>query len=502
MAQYRLAVQTIQRGAGRSAVAAAAYRAGVGLVDDRLAMEFDFAAKEAIEHTEVLAPGYAPAAIADRGILWNAAEKADRRKDAVPAREVLLSLPHELDFGQRRELVRDFVAEHIVAHGMIADVAMHKPCKEGDNRNFHAHIMVTTRSVGPQGFGGKPSEWWSPKMVREWRAGWAEVQNKHLRRHLGPDAPQVSHLSLAERGIDRVPTVHLGPAAAALERKNIASELGEQNRDVKARNIKQREIRLDYQETADRIAKASPEVSVSVPRLLAETEKVRDRMVAERDRWAQERAALAAPKAPSPAQIEREFTAEAARARAIAKARFERTQERVAKIRSKRLQLVQWVRNPARMVWAKHAELNAIARARAEYRRADFGLKVRQNWVRSPKGRAFIDARREPGLKVAADAARQRRTLERKIKRIDNRIVAGTRTFNDLRVAHELGQRELRVPAKSPDDTRFFRDVGRPAREAIARFPIPARQLAIERLNSGTGRAIARTIIRAFIPGM
>ena len=502
MAQYRLAVQTIQRGAGRSAVAAAAYRAGECLVDDRLAMEFDFAAKDAIEHTEVLAPANAPAAIADRGALWNAAEKADRRKDAVPAREVLLSLPHELDFDQRRELVRDFVAEHIVAHGMIADVAMHRPGKEGDNRNFHAHIMVTTRTVGPDGFGGKPPEWWSPKMVREWRAGWAEVQNRHLRRHLGPDAPQVSHLSLAERGIDRAPTVHLGPAATALERKNIVSERGEQNRDVKARNIKQREIRLDYQETADRIAKASPEVSVPVPKLLAETEKVRDRMVAERDRWSAERAALAAPRVPSAKQIEREFTAEAARARALAKVRFERTQERVAKVRSKRLQLVQWVRNPARMIWAKHAELNAIARARTEFRRAHFGLKVRQDWARSAKGQAFIANRRQPGLEAAADAARKRRTLERKIKRMDNRIAAGTRTFNDLRVAHELGQRELRVPAKSPDETRFFRDIGQPARDAIARFPVPARKLAIERLNSGAGRAITRTILRAFIPGM
>jgi hypothetical protein len=221
-------------------------------------------------------------------------------------------------------------------------------------------------------------------------------------------------------------------------------------------------------------------------------------MVAERDRWSAERAALAAPSVPSAKQIEREFTAEAARARALAKVRFERTQERVAKVRTKRLRLVQWVRNPARMIWAKHAELNAIARARTEFRRAHFGLKVRQDWARSAKGQAFFANRRQPGLEAAADAARKRRTLERKIKRMDNRIVTATRTIGDLRVVQQLGGRELRVPAKSPDETRFLRDVGRPARDALMRFPAPARQQAVELLNRGLGRKLGR----GFIPGL
>lgn len=498
MAQYRLAVQTIQRSAGRSAVAAAAYRSGARLVDERLAMEFDFAAKEDIEFAAIMAPESAPDGFHDRETLWNAAEKSEGRKDAVPARELLLSLPHELDFKQRQELVREFVSQHVIARGMVADVALHRPGKQGDHRNFHAHILVTTRAVGPHGFGRKPPEWWSPVMVREWRAGWAHIQNEHLRRHLGPDAPQVSHLSLAERGVDRAPTAHLGPSATALERKNIASERGEQNRDVRARNTKARENRVDYQDTADRIAAAAPMISVPLPKLVIEAGKVRDRMVAERESWAAERTGLAAPKVATALQIERELTGEAARERALAKARLARTEARVKTIRSKRLQLVQWVRNPARMIWAKHAELNAIARARAELRRADLGLRFRREWARSPQGQAFIAARRQPGLEQAADIARQRRTLERKIKRADKRIATATRTFNDLRVAQELGQRALSVPTKSPDETRFIRDVGRPAREALQRFPIPARQQAVERLNKSLGR----TIGRGFIPGL
>jgi len=204
------------------------------------------------------------------------------------------------------------------------------------------------------------------------------------------------------------------------------------------------------------------------------------------------------PKVATALQIERELTADAARERALAKARLARTEAGVKTVRSKRLALVQWVKNPARMIWAKHAELNAIARARAGLRRADLGLRVRQDWARSAQGQAFIAARRQPGLEQAADVARQRRTLERKIKRADKRIATATRTFNDLRVAQELGQRSLSVPTRSPDETRFIRDVGRPAREALQQFPIPARQQAVERLNKSLGR----TIGRGFIPGL
>jgi len=498
MAQYRLAVQTIQRGQGRSAVAAAAYRAGVSLIDQRLEMEFDFAAKDAVEHAEIMLPSGAPEGFADRAVLWNAAEASEGRKDAVPGRELLLSLPHELSFEQRRDLVRDFVQTHLTARGMIADVAMHRPGEAGDARNFHAHILVTTREVGPQGFGRKNTDWRTPQAVRAWREGWATLQNEHLRRHLGPNAPQVSHLSLAERGVDRDPTVHLGPAATALERKDLGSELGERNRDVRAKNEKLREIRLDYQATADRIAGAAPQVEVDVARLLGETETVRSKMVAERERWAAERAALAPPRVASERQVERELTSGAARERALAKARLERVEGRVAAVRSRRLQLVRWIQNPARMIWAAHAELNAIDRARADLRRAERGLAMRQDWLGGTEGRAFVAARRQPDLAAAADLARRRRTLERKIKRIDRRIDAAGRTLNDLRMAQALGQRQLRVPARSPDETRFIRDVGAPARAAVMRFPAPARELAVQRLNQSLGR----TIVRGFIPGL
>jgi len=494
MASFLCRVQTIQRGEGRSAVAAAAYRSGQALVDERLAMEFDFGGKAGVEHAEVMLATGAPEAFRDRQILWNAAEKSEARKDAVPAREVLVALPHELDFEQRRALVRDFVEKHITARGMIADVAMHLPGKEGDQRNYHAHILVTTRSVSARGFGRKDPSWRTPQQVREWRAGWAEIQNEHLRRHLGPNAPQVSHQTLAEQGIDRAPTEHLGPAATAMERKNRRTDQGDRNRDIEARNDASKRLRQDYSETADRLSAKAPRVDVPVETLAAEARKVRDELIADRAAWIAEQEVLKGPRAPSEKALERELLATEEAGLRRAQRRLAHTEERVGRVRGRRLELVRWIRNPARMIWAKHAELNAIARARRAAREAELRVALRRQWLQSPPGQAWVMARRQPALDQAAEAARKRRTLVRKIKRIDRRIAAATRTVTDLVVAHELGQSHLRVPAHSPDATRFVRDVGAPARDAIAKFPAQARSQAIDRLNRGEGRSILKTL--------
>lgn len=483
MASYLCQVQTIQRSQGRSAVAAAAYRAGASLTDERLAMDFDFAGKGGVEHAEILLPEGVPAAFADRGVLWNAAERREARKDAVPAREVLLALPHELSFEQRRELVRAFVAEHITGRGMIADVAMHLPGKEGDQRNFHAHILVTTRRVGPDGFDQKEPGWWSPQQVRDWRAGWADIQNAHLRRHLGPEAPQVSHLSLAAQGLDRAPTEHLGPSATALERKERRTDRGDRNRDVEARNQTAQRLRREYADTAERLERQAPRVDAPIDKLIAEAGRVREELVADREAWSRDRDALGKTAVPSAQALERELLRDDFAARARAQTRLQATEARVRQVRQRRLNLAAWIRNPARMIWAKHAELNTLDRARRAAREADLRYALRQAWLRTPQGQAVIAARRQPGLDQAAENARKRRTLERKIKRIDRRIATATRTLNDLVVAQELGERSLRVPAHSPDATRFLRSVGEPARAAIQRHPLPARQQALERLN-------------------
>jgi hypothetical protein len=333
--------------------------------------------------------------------------------------------------------------------------------------------------------------------VRDWRAGWAAIQNEHLRRHLGPDAPQVSHLSLAEQGVDRVPTEHLGPAATALERRDRRTDRGDRNRDVRTRNDAADRLRRDYADTADRLAADAPKVEAPIDRLVQEAARVREGLIAERDGWERDRQALGGPRIPSARQVEREVLSDDRATAARARLRLQAVERRVGQVRQKRLQLVAWIRNPARMIWAKHAELNALSRARAAVREAELRHQLRATWLASPAGQGFVAARRQPGLDHAADTARQRRTLVRKIKRMDRRIEAATQTYDALRVAQELGQRQLRVPARSPDPTRFIRDVGAPAREAVLRYPAQVRRQAIERLNRGQGRSI----IRSLFPG-
>jgi predicted RNA methylase len=221
---------------------------------------------------------------------------------------------------------------------------------------------------------------------------------------------------------------------------------------------------------------------------------VREGLMAERAAWEAERLALAGLRTPSVQAIEKDLLSPDAAARRQARLRLQGVEARVASVRKRRLQLVAWIRNPGRMIWAKHAELNALAKARSEVRRAELRLEIRQAWLRSSPGQALVAARRQPSLDRAAEGASKRRTLVRKIKRMDRRIDAATRTLSDLMVAQELGQRQLRVPTQSPDATRFIRDVGAPARAAIARYPAPARQQAIERLNRGQGRSIAKTL--------
>ena|GEM_PF-1140712 len=494
MTSFLCQVQTIQRTLGRSAVAAAAYRAAVSLCDERLAMDFDFSGKAGVEFTEIIAPEHAPRAYLDRATLWNAAERAEHRKDGVPAREILLALPHELDFEQRRDLVRDFVQKHVVARGMIADIAMHLPGQEGDHRNFHAHILVTTRVVEREGFGPKERRWRSPEQVKEWRAGWAEIQNAHLRLHLGTKAPQVTHLSLAERGEEGAPSVHLGPAATALERKGTRTQAGDHNRDAQAHSEVSRRLRRDYAQTADRLAAAAPVIDVPLDDLILEVKKVRDGLIKERDGFERERLALAPIRPPSRGQIEREFLEPDHRLKASAKTSFARTEARVERVRRSRLELVAWIRSPARMIFAKHAELNALDKATRVVKRAELSLAERRAWLQSPAGRAMIAARRQPALAQMSAASTKRRTLERKIKRLDKRIEAASQTVKDLRMAQALGVPTLKVPAHSPDATRFIRGVSGPSRTAIARFPLQHREQALGRLRSGRVRGILRSL--------
>lgn len=240
MAIYHLTVKPVSRKAGRSATAAAAYRAAE-LVQDRSSGEvFDYTRKRGVEHAEIVLPAECVRRdiqwARDREALWNAAEVAENRSNSRVAREYEVALPHELTKAQRVELVRGFAVEIADRHGVAVDFAIHAPHRLGDRRNWHAHVLATTRVIEPAGLGEKATIEWSDtnrrkaeleparKEIESIRARWAELTNEKLREH--GHAVRIDHRSLEAQGVEREPTTHLGPAVSGMERRGIATEVG------------------------------------------------------------------------------------------------------------------------------------------------------------------------------------------------------------------------------------------------------------------------------------
>lgn len=169
----------ISRTKGRSATAASAYRAAERVRDLRTGEVHDYTRKDGVLHAEIIAPEHAAH---DRSSLWDTVKDIERRKDAQVSREVRVALPSELTPEQNRDLVRGFVQVQFVARGMVADIAPHAPGREGDQRNHHAHIMLTTREIGLEGFGAKNRDWNAKELLVDWRSSWADHVNHTLER--------------------------------------------------------------------------------------------------------------------------------------------------------------------------------------------------------------------------------------------------------------------------------------------------------------------------------
>lgn len=239
VAIYHLSVKPISRGTGRSATAAAAYRAAERIRDELTGETFDYRRKRGVEHAEIVLPGTAASGetgwARDRQQLWNAAERAERRKDARVAREYEVALPHELSAAERLALTRAFAQTLADRFGCAVDLAIHAPHREGDTRNHHAHLLATTRRVEARGLGAKttielkdvdraklglgPAK----EEVKAIRGLWAEHANAHLAAH-GHEA-RIDHRSLEAQGEAREPTRHLGPALTAMERRGQNAEV-------------------------------------------------------------------------------------------------------------------------------------------------------------------------------------------------------------------------------------------------------------------------------------
>ena len=260
-------ITIVQRSQRQSAVAAAAYQSG-----EKLFCEYDqqvkhYPEKRGIVHNEILLPANAPRSYADRNTLWNAAEAVEKQWNSQLARRIVLAIPRELPRSQYADLIRDYCREFFVSKGMIADYAIHDPHPPGHNP--HAHVLLTMRAMDEHGKWLPKSrkvydldengerirlasgrwkshkedtvDWNDQKYAEIWRQGWADTANRYLEAIGSPE--RLDLRSYARQGIDKIPTVHMGPAVSQLEKKGIQTNIGNLNRDIKAANSLMQSIR-------------------------------------------------------------------------------------------------------------------------------------------------------------------------------------------------------------------------------------------------------------------
>ncbi len=234
MAIYHFSAKVVSRANGSSAVASAAYRAAERLTDNRLGRDHDFTSKAGVVHSEIMLPTGAPARFADRETLWNAVEAGEVRKDAQLARDVEFAIPREMNEADGIALARDFVARQFVARGMIADLNVHWDKAADGSPKPHAHVMLSMREVGPEGFGQKERDWNSKELLQEWRVNWADHVNTRM-AELGLEA-RVDHRTLEAQGIPLEPQHKIGAAGSRREMNGEDAERAEDHMRIAREN--------------------------------------------------------------------------------------------------------------------------------------------------------------------------------------------------------------------------------------------------------------------------
>jgi len=265
MAIYHCSIKIISRGKGKSAVAAA-YRAGEKITNDFDGETHDYPRKGGVVHTEILLPRPCPRRFLRPGSFVERRGE-NRESEKRPAcKGNRTALPRELTREQGSSLVREYVKAQFVNAGMCADFAIH----DTGGGNPHAHVMLTMRPIEQDGtWGAKQkkeyildqqgekiydrkkrqykcksipaTDWNEQTKAEEWRAAWAEICNRALEQN--GHAERIDHRSYERRGIDQIPTVHLGVAASAMEKRGIRTERGDLNREIEVTNQKLRQLK-------------------------------------------------------------------------------------------------------------------------------------------------------------------------------------------------------------------------------------------------------------------
>lgn len=273
MAIYHLSTKIISRSKGKSSVASSAYRSGEKLYNKRDGLTHDYTKRKDVIYKVIFKPENAPNWVLDRERLWNEVEQIEKSKNSQLAREIDIALPIELNTEKQIELLNEYVINNFVKSGMVADVVIH----DKNNGNPHAHIMLTMRPFDENGEWGakakkeyildkkgnkiyskngnaksrkiETTNWNKKETLEYWREQWARYTNKALEKE-NLDI-KIDHRSYEEQGIEKIPTIHEGHIARAMENKGVETEKGNKNRQIKKENRMienlNRQINIQYQ---------------------------------------------------------------------------------------------------------------------------------------------------------------------------------------------------------------------------------------------------------------
>ncbi len=300
MAMYHLRVKYVKRSEGRSSVAAAAYRAGEKLTDEREGKTHDYTRKRDIEYSEILLPDHMPEELGNREALWNAVETGIKRKDGQPAFEVEVALPRELSHEQCAKLAHSFAKEHFVDNGLPVDLNIHRPIASDGGEHPHCHMLISTRRFNADGTLAKAATDMqdNPALIRKvyaleqdgklddallaskgtnlanWRQSWGDYSNRFL-EDAGSES-RIDHRTLAAQAVEgelareATPNVGIGFYGRLREFQGSMAERIDHWKEVGFRNAMREQAQRIFEHRPDLNAEFIAHARAYAPKLFPE----------------------------------------------------------------------------------------------------------------------------------------------------------------------------------------------------------------------------------------
>ena len=262
-------VDIVTRSKGASVIAKAAYNARDKLNDEHYGKVHDYSKKEDLVFSKIFLPEHISKEFSDREYLWNSVEKIEKSKNSQLARNLLFTLPRELNEEDRIKLISEFIEENFTSKGMIADCNIHNPLASDNEEQPHAHILLTLREIDKQGK-WKPkcrkeyildengekiklksgnyksrkvnlNDWNEPDKAKEWRENFSKKANEYLEKN--GIVKRIDPRTFEDQGREELPQIHLGTASYQMEKKGIKTERGNHNRKIIAFNLEFKKLK-------------------------------------------------------------------------------------------------------------------------------------------------------------------------------------------------------------------------------------------------------------------